>query len=63
MGIAPGQYIAEGIRKKDIHRIKASLRMSTPSQENRRRHTRGQKRKREDINMKTEGPTYKAGDF
>lgn len=63
MNMVPGQYMVQGVQRKDTLRIKSSQQKSTPMAKKRRKYLRGQKKQQQDSTSRVEGPTYAAGGF
>lgn len=63
LGLLPGQFFEESIRKADKHRIKKAEHRNTPEVKKRRKILRGLKKKQEDKNKEKEGTTYESGAF
>jgi hypothetical protein len=63
LGLVPGQFFEQNMRKADKQRVKKAEHRNTPAIRKRRKILRGQKKKKDDKNKETEGITYEPGAF
>lgn len=63
LGLIPGHFFNESLRKGDKLRVKKAEHRNTPEVKKRRKILRGQKKKKADKNKEKEGTTYEAGAF
>ena len=63
LGLTPGHFFTESLRKGDTLRVKKAGHRNTPEVKKRRKILRGQKKKKADKNKEKEGNTYEAGAF